>query len=186
MGTEISKRLFTVEDYHRMVEAGILSEDDRVELIHGEVVAMSPVGAPHNGAVIRALNALFPIVAKHALVSAQGAVRLDQYDEPQPDIVLLRPKADCYTTQHPGATDILLIIEVADSSLEYDRTVKVGLYAGTGILEYWVADIPNECVWAYSDLHDNSYRTTRQFRLGESITPHLLAECRIPVDILLP
>jgi Uma2 family endonuclease len=186
MGTEISKRLFTVEDYQRMVEAGILSEDDRVELIRGEVVAMSPVGPAHNGAIIRALNALVPLVSRHALVSAQGAVRLGKYDEPQPDIVLLRPKADCYTTQHPGPTDILLIIEIADSSLEYDRKMKAGLYAETGILEYWIADIPNDCVWAYSDPHNNTYRTIRRFRRGESLTPHLLAECRIAVDILLP
>ena len=186
MATEISKRLFTVDDYHRMVDAGILFEDDRVELIRGEVLAMSPIGPPHNGSVIRALNSLVPLVANHALICVQGAVRLDQYDEPQPDIVLLRPRGDFYTTGHAGPHDIFLIIEIADSSLDYDRTTKASLYAETGVVEYWVADIENDCVWAYSDIQEKAYRVTRQFHRGESIARHLLPECPIPVDVLLP
>jgi Uma2 family endonuclease len=102
MPAGFSKRLFTVDDYHRMVDAGILKEKDRVELIRGEVVEMSPIGPPHNGAIIRATNTLVPLVGQRSLVSAQGAVRLDQYDEPQPDIVLLRPSPDFYTSRHPA------------------------------------------------------------------------------------
>src|SRR5437764_916103 len=109
MATEISKRLFTVDDYQRMAEAGILSEDDRVELIHGEVLAMSPIGPPHNGAVLRASNGLFSIVQNRAIVGVQGSVVLGEYDQPQPDICLLRPKDDFYTTRHANSGDILLI-----------------------------------------------------------------------------
>ena len=186
MATEISKRLFTVHDYHRMVDAGILSEDDRVELIHGEVLAMSPIGPPHDGAVLRASNSLFPIVGNQAIVGVQGAVGLDQYNEPQPDVYLLRPREDFYTKQHAGPADIFLIIEIADSSLEYDRTIKASLYAETGVPEYWVADIKNDCVWAHSGLHQKTYRMIRQFYRGDFITPQLLTDCRIPVNVLLP
>jgi len=186
MAGKISRRLFTVHDYHRMVAAGILSEDDRVELIRGEVLTMSPIGPPHNGAVLRASNGLFPIVGSRAIVGVQGAVCLDDWDEPQPDIFLLRPREDFYTTRHAGPSDILLIIEIADSSLDYDRTVKVSLYAETGVPEYWVADITNDRVWTYSETRDKAYHSVRQFHRGESIAPRLLPDCRVPVDILLP
>jgi Uma2 family endonuclease len=186
MGTEISRRLFTVHDYHRMVSAGILFEDDRVELIRGEILTMSPIGPPHNGAVLRASNGLFPIVGTRAIVGVQGSICLDDWDEPQPDIFLLRPRDDFYTTQHARPSDILLIIEIADSSLDYDRTVKVSLYAETGVPEYWVADIINDCVWAYSEARDKAYRSIREFHRGESIVPELLPDYRVPIDILLP
>jgi Uma2 family endonuclease len=186
MATEISKRLFTVHDYHRMVDAGILSEDDRVELIHGEILAMIPIGPPHNGAIIRATQALVRIVGDRALVEVQGSVRLDEYDEPQPDIVLLRPKDDFYSSRHAGPSDIFLIIEMADSSLEYDRTIKARLYAETGVPEYWIADVGNERLFAYSDIHESTYRAIRQFQRGETVAPQLLPECRIPIDALLP
>jgi Uma2 family endonuclease len=186
MATEISKKLFTVHDYYRMVAAGILREKDRVELIRGEVVAMSPIGPAHNGAVLRASNALFSIVANRAIVSVQGAIRLDEYDEPQPDIVLLRHKDDFYTTAHAGPSDVFLIVEIADSSLSYDRSVKADLYAETGIIEYWVADIPNNCVWTYSDPQDKSYRIVQKFHRGETRTPRLLPQCPILANVLLP
>jgi Uma2 family endonuclease len=186
MATEISRRLFTVHDYHRMVDAGILSEDDRVELIHGEILAMSPIGPPHNAAILRATQSLVRIVGDRAIVGVQGSVRLDEYDEPQPDLYLLRPKNDFYASGHAGPADIFLIIEVADSSLEYDQDVKMHLYAETGVPEYWIADIQNECVIAYSDIEGNSYRHVRRFQRGDTLAPKLLPECRIPVDVLLP
>jgi Uma2 family endonuclease len=186
MATEISKRLFSVDDYHRMVEARILNEDDRVELIRGEILTMIPIGPAHNGTVIRATNTLVPIVGDRALVGVQGSVRLDMYDEPQPDIVFLRRREDFYTKQHAGPADIFLIIEIADSSLDYDRTIKAGLYAETGVPEYWVADINNNCVWVYTELQEKSYRSIRRFDRDNSISPHLLQECLIPVRLLLP
>src|SRR5436309_14799931 len=127
MATEISRRLFTVHDYHRMVDAGILLEDDRVELIHGEILAMTPIGPRHNAAILRANQSLVRIVGDRAIVGVQGSVRLDEYDEPQPDLYLLRPKDDFYASGHAGPADILLIIEVADSSLEYDQGIKMHL-----------------------------------------------------------
>ena len=186
MAIEISRRLFTVDDYHRMVDAGILSEDDRVELIHGEILAMSPIGPRHNAAILRATQSLVRIGGDRAIVGVQGSIRLDEYDEPQPDLYLLRPKADFYASGHAGPADIFLIIEVADSSLEYDQDIKMHLYAETRVPEYWVADIRDERVIAYSDIHENSYRNIREFHRGDTLSPQLLPECAIAADLLLP
>jgi Uma2 family endonuclease len=186
MATEISKRLFTVHDYHRMVEAGILSEDDRVELIYGEVLKMSPIGPRHSAAVLRANHVLQRIVGDRAIIGVQGSVRLDEYDEPQPDIYLLRPKDDFYASGHAGPPDIFLIVEMADSSLGYDKGLKMRLYAETGVPEYWVADIQNEGVIAYSQPRESTYSVFHEFRRGDKISPELLPDCQIPVDALLP
>src|SRR2546427_6216574 len=163
MATEISRRLFTVHDYHRMVDAGILSEDDRVELIHGEILEMSPIGPRHSAAVLRANHVLSRLVGDTAIVGVQGSIRLDEYDEPQPDIYLLRPKEDFYASGHAGAPDIFLIIEVADSTLKFDQGIKMHLYAETGVPEYWISDIEHDCVIAYSDIEKDTYGTVRQF-----------------------
>ena len=186
MATEISKRLFTVHEYHRMVDAGILSESDRVELIRGEIIRMSPPGPPHNGTILRASHYLFGIVGDRALVGIQGSIRLDLYSEPQPDIYLLRPREDFYTSRHAGPADIFLIIEVSDSRLRFDKTIKLELYAETGIPEYWIADLEHDCVITHSDLREGSYHMAREFKRGSTITPQLLPEFRIPVEMLLP
>ena len=186
MQTEVQRRLFTVHDYHKMVDAGILSEDDRVELIRGEVLAMSPIGTRHNAAILRATQALVRIVGDQAIIGVQGSIRLDEYDEPQPDVYLLRPKEDFYASAHAGPQDIFLIIEMADSSLEYDREIKMHLYAETGIPEYWIANLRDDTLIAFSDSRKKGYATIRQYQRGESITPTLLPDCSIPVDVLLP
>ena len=169
-----------------MVDAGILAEDDRVELIRGEVLAMSPIGSPHNGSVLRASNGLFALLGGQAIVSVQGAVRLDLYSEPQPDIALLRPREDFYTKEHPKPSDVFLLVEVSDSSLEFDRGIKAKLYAETGIVEYWVADISTDCVWMYTDPDGENYRSIRKTQRGEAHSPTLLPTLLIPVDALLP
>jgi Uma2 family endonuclease len=169
-----------------MVDAGILCEDDSVELIRGEVVTMSPIGPRHSAAVLRANRALGRIVGDRAIVGVQGSIRLDEYDEPQPDIYLLRPKEDFYASGHAGPADIFLIIEMADSALGYDQEVKMALYAETGVPEYWIADIQNDCVITYSNPAKNTYRTIQTLQRGNVLTPRLLPECSIPVDVLLP
>jgi len=186
MAIEITKRLFTVHDYHRMVDAGILSEDDRVELIRGEILAMSPIGPRHSAAVLRATQALVKLIGDLAIVGVQGSVRLDEYDEPQPDLYLLRPKDDFYASGHAGPADIFLIIEVADSSLEYDSTIKMNLYAETGVPEYWIANVRDDGLIAHSNPTKTGYGTAQQFQRGQTIAPQLLPECRMPVDVVLP
>jgi Uma2 family endonuclease len=185
MTVQITKRLFTVDDYHRMGEAGILAECDRVELIEGEILAMTPIGPPHGAAVDRATRAMVNAIGDRAIVRVQGSVRLNQYNEPQPDIVLLRPTEDFYASRLPGPADIRLIVEIAQSSLEYDRTVKARLYAETGVAEYWVADLEHECLFVHADPGEGAYRAVRQLRRGESLAPRLLPDCRVQVDDLL-
>jgi len=186
MSTLIKRRQFTIHDYYRMGKAGILLEDDRVELIYGEILSMSPIGNAHNAAVDRANRALVQTLGTRAIVRVQGSVQLDMYNEPQPDIVLLKPRDDFYAVGGPKPSDILLIIEMADSSLRFDRRVKARLYAEMGISDYWVADLNAVCVFCYSDRDDKSYRVVRQFQKEESVAPELLPEDRIPVASLLP
>jgi Uma2 family endonuclease len=186
MAIEVSKRLFTVHEYHRMVDAGILSEDDRVELIRGEIIAMSPIGPRHSAAVLRATQTLVRLVGDFAIVGVQGSIRLDEYDEPQPDLYLLRPKDDFYASEHAGPPDIFLVIEVADSSSEYDSTVKMNLYAETGVPEYWIANVREDCLIAYSNPTKAGYGTVQQFHRGQTVAPILLPDCRMLVDVVLP
>lgn len=186
MRGEIPKRLFDVDDYHRMAEAGILSEDDRVELIDGEIVAMTPIGPRHNASVNRLNRALVTAAADQAIVQVQGSVRLDRFREPQPDVVLLRPQADFYETRLPGPSDILLIIEVAESSLDYDREVKSRIYAESGIPEFWLVDLADRSVSCCTDPRGGAYQKIRRCHRGQSLAPELLPRCAIAVDALLP
>jgi len=132
MAAPLVRHRFTVEEYHRMGQAGILSEDDRVELIEGEIVEMAPVGSRH-AACVKRLNALLSRRAGgRALVSVQDPIRLGEHSEPQPDLALLKPREDFYAAAHPGPEDVLLVIEVAETSLEYDREVKLPSTLGRG------------------------------------------------------
>ena len=125
MAVQVARRRFTVDEYHQMAHAGILSEDDRVELLDGEIVERSPIGSLHQACVDR-LNRLFnTLVGTAAIVRVQGPVQLDLYSEPQPDLLLLRPQDDFYARAHAGPEDVLLVVEVAESTVEYDRRIKL-------------------------------------------------------------
>jgi Uma2 family endonuclease len=160
----------TVRDYQRMGEAGIFHEDDRVELIEGEIVDMAPIGSGHSGQVNRLSNILKLAVGERAIVSVQNPVILGERSAPQPDIVLLRPREDYYATAHPQAQDVLLIIEVADSSLLYDREVKLPLYAKYGIPEVWLVDVIGRHLTIYRGPESDGYQEAI-----EPITPVALA-----------
>lgn len=134
-----------------MREAGILGEDDRVELVEGDVVAMTPIGSAHAACVKRLTLLLFRAAGELALVSVQDPVRLDEASEPKPDLALLHPKPDFYASGHPGPEDVLLLIEVADASLAYDQEVKLPLYARAGIREVWLVDLPGRRVLVHRE-----------------------------------
>jgi Uma2 family endonuclease len=144
------------------------------------------MGPPHCASVDRVSLAMHRASDNHYIVRTQGAVRLDEWSEPEPDVVLLRPKDDFYASKHPVPSDILLIVEVADSSLKFDAGTKARLYAETGIPEYWIVDIPNDCLHVYSDVHEEAYSTIRQFRRGDTISPIQLPACSIAIHTLLP
>ena len=171
---------FTIADFMRMGEAGILSEDDRVELIDGEVRAMSPVGANH-AAVVKRLNALFArLIDANTILGVQDPIQLNEYSELVPDIAILRYREDFYGIAHPGPGDVLLLIEVADSSLRYDRGEKRLRYALAGIPEYWVVDVVGQRVFQYADPEEAGYRTERILSEGDVI------DCAFAPDVSLP
>ena len=147
----------TVDDYHRMGETGILGPELRTELIEGEVIEMPPIGPEHGGAVNYLSNLIARVVRARAVVSVQNPIVLDSHSEPQPDIALLRPKADFYRTAHPRPGDILLVIEVADTTLRYDRDVKLPLYARAGIPEAWLVDLQGRRLTVYRNPGADAY-----------------------------
>jgi len=185
MSVQIARRSFTVAEYYRMAEAGILSEDDRVELLDGEVVEMSPIGSHHAACVDRLNNFLSSVSKQRFIVRVQNPIRLDDYSEPQPDITLLHVRSDFYAEAHPTPADVLVIIEVADSSVELDRQVKLPLYAQAGIPEFWLANLPNDTVEFYAQPVNGVYQVAKIFGRGETVTSQMVADLQMGVDEIL-
>lgn len=185
MAVQILRRLFSVEEYYLMAKAGILKEDDRVELIEGEIVEMAPIGSRHASCVKRLIRLLSQQMGQHALIGAQDPVHLGEHSEPQPDITLLRPREDFYASAHPGPADVLLLIEVADTSADYDREVKARLYARAGISEYWLVDLPGQRIEVYRDSAAGEYRQVRLARREERLVPEALPGLEISASEIL-
>lgn len=185
MPTARNRRIVTVDEYHRMADAGILAENDRVELIDGEIVEKMTIGPRHNACVNSAVHAFVYAVAERAIVQAQGSFHLSFLSEPEPDIVLLRPRADYYAKALATPLDVLLVVEVADSSLAFDCDHKRPLYAEAGIGEFWLVDLTTNSVFRHRDPDGRAYRTVERHTRGETLAPVLLPECRIPVNVLL-
>jgi len=170
MSVQVERRHFSVSEYDRMAETGILSEDDRVELIEGEIIETSPIGSRH-AACVRRLDALFnERLGGAAQVSAQNPVLLDDYSQPEPDVALLKPRSDFYSKEHPAARDVLLIVEVADTSVEYDRQVKAPLYARAGVVEMWLVNLHADVLEVYTRPENGTYRDRKEFARGDSIS----------------
>ncbi|MCC6765109.1 MAG: Uma2 family endonuclease [Deltaproteobacteria bacterium] len=160
---------FTIDEYHRMGDAGIFDEDSRVELIEGDVLHMCPIGMRHIGGVNR-LNALFSRrLGARVVVSVQNPVVLDDYSEPQPDLTLLAVRADFYSTVYARPSDVLLAIEVADSSVSYDRRIKSNLYARKHVRELWLIDIPGKALEVYRRPSASGYREHQRLVRGRRI-----------------
>jgi Uma2 family endonuclease len=173
-----------VDSYHRMIEAGIFGDQDRVELIDGELRTMPPISAHHAGKTNR-LNRLFTRrVEDSALISVQNPLTLGKSSEPEPDLVLLKPRPDYYEGSNPGPADVLLVIEIADSSLSHDRDVKAPLYAANGIPELWIVDLSNERLAVYRDPGPNGYRQILLPDAGQTIAPKRLPKVKIGVEEL--
>jgi Uma2 family endonuclease len=156
----LMRHRLTVADYYRMGEAGVFAPDARVELIEGEVIDRAPIGTRHGSAVKR-LNALLTAaVGARAVVSVQDPLRLGDLSEPEPDLMLLKPRADFYADAHPTAADVLLLIEVADTSARYDREVKLPLYARHGVCEVWIVDLEARLLCLYRQPAGDAYGQT--------------------------
>lgn len=186
MDEVLTRRRFTVKEYHRMGEVGILPEDSRIELIAGDIVVREPIGSYHAGTVDR-LNRLWTsLLGERAVVRVQNPIELGEDDsEVQPDVTLLRPRADFYTRGHPVAADVLLLIEVADTSLPRDRRVKIPLYARAGIREVWLVDLIGDRVEVHRDPTDARYRRVRALGRGESVVPEAFPDLTVAIGDLL-
>ena len=175
---------FDVDDYYRMAEAGILSAKDRVELIEGEVVDMAPIGSGHaatTDVLAGQLTRASPDELVH--VRVQGPLRLDPHNEPQPDLMLLRPRRDRYREGHPTAADVLLLVEISDSSLAYDSGPKLALYARHGVPEVWVVDIVGRTVEVCLEPGPQGYARRRQGAAG-TVSPTLVSDLVIDLETL--
>ncbi len=185
MATEPTRRLFTIEDYHRMVDAGILEEDDRVELLDGEIIEMTPIGPRHSGLVLRLTRLLIERLGGRGVVGPQNPVILDDLSEPQPDLYVCIPRADDYMAAHPHPSDILLIIEVSDTSLAYDRGRKATRYAAVGVPELWIIDLQHNVVEVLREPGRTGYALTLTHRSGETFSPSAFPDVEFAVDELL-
>ncbi len=185
MVVQAAKRRFTVDDYYRMGQAGVLSQDDRVELIEGEIIEMPPIGTGHASRVDRLSDLLWRQIAGRAIVRVQSPVCLGVHSEPQPDLALLRPRSDYYVSAHPGPGDLLLLVEVADTTVAYDREVKVPIYARSGVREVWLVDLPGRAVDVYRDPSPDGYRHVERLGPGQSLSPQPFPDISLPVEDLL-
>ena len=181
---QLLRRKFTIEQYHKMAELGILTEDDRVELIRGEIVEMSPIGRCH-AACVRRLVKLFSELSDRAIVDTQNPVELSDRSEPQPDVTLLQPHPDFYEAGHPQPEDIFLLVEVADTTVETDRNVKIPLYAEGGISEVWLVDINEQCVEVYPEPLSTGYQNVQKFQRGQTLYIQAFTNIDITVDEVL-
>ena len=180
-----ARRRFTVAEYYAMSDAGILSENDRVELLDGDLIVMPPIGDWHAASVDLFTNILPPRLQGRAIVRVQNPTRLDNNSEPQPDVMLLRWRGDFYRNGHPAPADVLLLIEVADSSVEFDRTVKLTAYARAGIPEVWIVARAERRVEAYTEPAGNEYATVRCFGPGETVAPQAFPDIALAVERII-
>jgi len=173
----------TIADYHRMGDAGIFHEDDRVELIDGELFQMAPIGSRHAATVTRLTSQFGALAGGRFLLSPQNPVQIPPFSEPQPDIVLLRPQSHGYFDALPQPADALLVVEVADSSLPWDRNVKIPMYGRFGVAESWLVDIEHRTVIVFRDPGPQGYRSSFEVRDG-SVSPSSFPDIAIRLNDL--
>ena len=185
MAVQTSRRLFTMEEYHQMAAAGILGEDDRVELLRGEIVEMSPIGSQHVACVNRLTQKLSALLDQRAIVSVQNPVLLGRFSEPEPDLALLHWRDDFYGETLPRAEEVWLVVEVAQSSIETDREVKMPLYAEAGIPEVWLVSLETEQVEVFRKVDEGRYGSVRQLGRGQSVAVEAFPEVILTVEEII-
>ena len=185
MSLQVAKHYFTVEQFERMGEAGIFAEDARLELIEGEIVEMSPIGSRHAACVKRLSMHFSRTLGDKFIISTQDPIHLDDFTQPQPDVALLQPREDFYESAHPKPQDVLLLIEVSDTTVDYDRMVKLPLYAKAGIPEVWIIDLPAELIEIYSVPSEGAYGTWAEVKRSEQARSQTITTLSIPADMIL-
>jgi Uma2 family endonuclease len=185
MSAEVETYRFSVEEFNKLGEAGIFDEDDRVELLDGEIIVMSPIGSQHAGTVMRMISVFAARLAERALINPQNPAVLDEFSEPQPDITLLTPKADYYTSAHPRPEDILLLVEVSDTTLGYDRGRKLRKYAEREVREVWIVDLTTQAIEQFRAPAGSTYSSSARFIRDQKITMEAFPDVPFTVEELI-
>jgi Uma2 family endonuclease len=180
-----TRHRFSVKEYYRMAETGVLKPDAPVELLDGEIMDMSPID-PFHGGVVTCLNAILTVAGQGRWVTAvQNPVHLSDHSEPQPDLLLLKPSSDGYRKRHPQPEDVYLLIEVSDTSLATDRDDKLPAYGRAGIAEVWIVNLNEETIEVYREPHFTGYASTSLLRAGEKAAPRAFPDAAVDVAELL-
>lgn len=185
MSVPLPRRPFTTAEYHRLIEAGILTEDDRVELIDGEIIQMTPIGPRHAACVDRLAEFLTGRIKKLAIVRVQNPIELSEYSEPQPDIALIKRRTDFYSQSHPVPEDVLVAVEVADTTVETDRKVKLPAYARAGIAEAWLVDLYSDRIEVHSRPAGGVYQEVRIVLRGQRVVSATVPQLKLKADDIL-
>jgi Uma2 family endonuclease len=185
MSHQLARRWFTASEYNRMAEAGILTEDDRVELIEGEIVEMSPIGSRHAACVNRLNMLLSRQAGQLSIVSVQNPIVVGDYSEPEPDVAVLRMRDDYYSRELPTASDVLILIEVADTSVDTDRSVKIPLYARAGVHVTMLVDLSRDLIEIHSEPANGQYQSVQLFMRGDSFQLDVVPQLNLSVDAIL-
>jgi len=183
--SSVTRRRFTTAEYHAMAEAGVLAEDERVELIAGEIVRMTPIGSQHAGCVKGLNRRLSRVLGDRATIAVQDPIVLDDASEPEPDVAVLRFREDDYRSLHPKSGDVLFLIEVADTSVDYDRNVKLPLYAQAGIPEAWLVRLPGACIEIHRSPAATGYQEMRTLHPGDRVSPLAFPDLELTVAAIL-
>jgi Uma2 family endonuclease len=182
----IPRHTFTVDDYYRMAEIGVLRREDRVELIYGEIIDMTPIGNEHSSVVDQLAQYFHKATQEQAIVRVQNPIRISDASEPQPDLILLRCRSDFYRKDHPKPQDSLLIVEVADSSLDFDRKVKAPLYAQNNIPELWIINLAGQSIEVFRNPVNGQYTQTQVLKSPATIAPLAFPDHPLKLAELFP
>jgi Uma2 family endonuclease len=182
---QLERKRFTVTEFQRMVETGILEEGSPYELLNGEIIHMATIGSKHAAKVDRISTFLNRKINDAIIVRVQNPIELGAFSQPEPDIAILRWQDDFYESGHPTAQDIYLLIEVSDTTLDYDRSTKLPIYAESGIAEYWIVNLPDNQVEVHRNPSGNAYQSIQTFTKDQTLTVELLPEITIAVNEIL-
>ncbi len=185
MALDVVRRLFTVDEYDRLIEAGFFGPEERLELVDGEIITMSPIGTRHASCVLRISDQLAQRLRARALLSVQCPLVLGERQEFVPDVALLYRRDDYYASRRPRPGDTLLVIEVADTTLRFDRSVRVPRYAAAGVVEVWLVDLQRDLILTYDTPRADGYASSRTARRGGHLNPISFPDVSLAVDELL-
>lgn len=185
MSVKLARKLFTTTEYHQMITAGVFDEDDRLELIEGEIVEMSPIGPRHVASVNRLTEVLGEHIRGLAILSVQNPIQLSDFSEPQPDLTLLKRRSDFYALALPTVADVLVAIEVADTTVEKDRGAKIPSYARAGVAESWLVDLFNDRIEIYSRPASGVYQEIRVVLRGQPVVSTAIPQLQLNANEIL-